>query len=649
MKKITLLSLSLVAIALLGVFLLQAQTPSVRFIAEMPGLSLEDDNVLIAVPLKNIGTDAARNVRITAITLGSLVRVKPALPTAPVAIPANKDLLLQIAFKSAGMLEGVNYRLTITGNYEISAGVLQGFQVNRVVTRPQALEGEKPSIEIEIPRQLTNGPYPEVPFEQLGDPEDANEEEGSPPVPEGKPRNDGAALDDPLRDVPSDLPETDGSRTSLSSSKNQGVRAGVVGTINIARSTSLSVQSDKASLYPWDPSGASAEFNDGGAKSVVLLTGNTYALLSKDGGAFVKLNPTSIFNNSAYGGLCCDQVVQYVPSINRFIWFMQFRKGPGTNQNQIRIASASPKQVYDSNATSWTYWDMTSTTFNLGNNWMDYPDMAYSNTNLFISTDRVNLGLFVIRIPLAQIQANGSINIRYTNPTDGAVAYGSHLTQYAPNRMYWYGHINTSSLRIFRWDDASTSYSWKTLAVNSWNSSNYATAAPSNGDWLNFGFGRSAIRGATYTGTDSGRYKLKIAWSAGRDANRPFPYVRMLDIRDNNDGTYTKTKESQIWNSSWAYQHPYLAWDNNFDEVGISLGYGGPSVDPTPLVGFVGDSTLYKVNSSNTSLERWGDYSAIRRHNAGNSSKMFSVSNYYLKSATPNVYHQYILFGRPSF
>ena len=111
----------------------------------------------------------------------------------------------------------------------------------------------------------------------------ANEEEGSPPVPEGKPRNDGAALDDPLRDVPSDLPETDGSRTNLSSSKDQSVRAGVVGTINIARSTSLSVQSDKASLYPWDPSGASAEFNDGGAKSVVLLTGNTYALLSKDG------------------------------------------------------------------------------------------------------------------------------------------------------------------------------------------------------------------------------------------------------------------------------------------------------------------------------------------------------------------------------
>ena len=135
----------------------------------------------------------------------------------------------------------------------------------------------------------------------------------------------------------------------------------------------------------------------------------------------------------------------------------------------------------------------------------------------------------------------------------------------------------------------------------------------------------------------------------GRDANRPFPYVRMLDIRDNNDGTYTKTKESQIWNSTWAYQHPYLAWENNFNEVGISLGYGGPSVDPTPLVGFVGDSTLYKVNSSNTSLERWGDYSAIRRHNAGNSTKMFSVSNYYLKSATPNVYHQYILFGRPSF
>src|SRR5678816_4929908 len=107
---------------------------------------------------------------------------------------------------------------------------------------------------------------------------------------------------------------------------------------------------------------------------------------------------------------------------------MQFRRGAGTNTNRIRIASASPQQVASSNATAWTYWDMTSATFNLGNNWMDYPDMAFTNNFLFISTDRVSLGLFVVRIPLNEIRDSLTIHLRYTDPANGGTAYGSHLT-----------------------------------------------------------------------------------------------------------------------------------------------------------------------------------------------------------------------------
>jgi hypothetical protein len=388
-----------------------------------------------------------------------------------------------------------------------------------------------------------------------------------------------------------------------------------------------------------------------------LLSGNTYALLSTNGGAsFTRIDPTTIFPNNADGGLCCDQVVQYVPSINRIIWFMQFRRGAGTNTNRIRIASASPQQVVASSATAWTYWDMTSATFNLGNNWMDYPDMAFTNNFLFISTDRVSLGLFVIRIPLNEIRDSLTIHLRYTDPANGSTPYGSHLTQDLTNRMYWFGQVTTSSMRVFRWDDSSTSYSWRTMAVNSWNNSNYATNGPNGVDWLSFGFGRAAIRGATRRGDasvfGSAGPVIRVAWSAGRGGGFAQPYVRMVELADLSGGLVTglvKVSESQIWNSNFAFQHPYLT-TNSDGEIGISLGFGGPSNHATPLVGFVGDSTLYYANTSSTTISRWGDYSAIRKH--PNDPGRFSVSNYFLQSQAASdvtggrVVHQYIMFGR---
>jgi hypothetical protein len=63
-----------------------------------------------------------------------------------------------------------------------------------------------------------------------------------------------------------------------------------------------------------EPSGAST--GDG----VVFSTANWVAAYSDDGGgSFTQLDPTTVFPNDAVG-FCCDQIVQYVPSINRFIW-----------------------------------------------------------------------------------------------------------------------------------------------------------------------------------------------------------------------------------------------------------------------------------------------------------------------------------------
>ena len=101
---------------------------------------------------------------------------------------------------------------------------------------------------------------------------------------------------------------------------------------------------------------------------VVFVTANWTAAYSTDGIHFTQLNPTTIFPNDAVG-FCCDQIVQYVPSIDRFIWLLQ--------GNGYRLAMASPQQIINSHGTSWTYWNLTPQVFGEKRGVsFDYPDLS---------------------------------------------------------------------------------------------------------------------------------------------------------------------------------------------------------------------------------------------------------------------------------
>lgn len=108
-----------------------------------------------------------------------------------------------------------------------------------------------------------------------------------------------------------------------------------------------------------EPSGAA-----GGG--IVFVSANWYAAYSDGGGAFTQLDPTTIFPNDL-GGYCCDQIVQYVPSVDRFIWYLQYGAGG-------RIAAASPAGIRASGGTAWTYWDFSAASLGFGG--FDFPDLA---------------------------------------------------------------------------------------------------------------------------------------------------------------------------------------------------------------------------------------------------------------------------------
>jgi hypothetical protein len=407
--------------------------------------------------------------------------------------------------------------------------------------------------------------------------------------------------------------------------------------------------------------GTPPDMNAARSGQVAMLSYNTNVLLSTDGAStWTLLNPTTIFPSAASkdaagnlldNGLCCDQVVQYVPQIDRFIWLMQFC-GSGTTGclsgiNRVRIASASPQQIINSGGTSWTYWDVLSGTFNLGTTTMDYPDLAVGDNFLYFSADAVGNGLLVTRMPLNQIQNSQSLSIDYTTPSDSSVAYGGHLSQNTGDAVFWAGHNKNNQMRIFTMKEGSGQYSWRDVDIDSWpNGTISSIAKDGTTDWLQFlgtSFPGNAILGLTRrTPTE-----VWFAWTAAAGSGFKQAQVQIVELDISN---YNVISQWQIWNDNYAFAFPSLA-TNGQGEVGISLAWGGNNDWGNHAVGFLGDFVVWFPEASDTAITRWGDYVSVRR-NVPDSS-LFDASGYAVLKQTPPATGirfdpYYIQFGRPA-
>jgi len=413
---------------------------------------------------------------------------------------------------------------------------------------------------------------------------------------------------------------------------------------------------NNTNLSGWPPDMSAAR-----SGNVVLLSYNTRVMLSTNGtSSYTQLDPTTIFpsgpatdgaGNRLDNGLCCDQVIQYAPSVDRFIWLMQFC-GTGTNClqgiNKIRIAAASPQDIINSGGTAWTYWDLFSNgNFNLGTTTLDYPDMSIGDNFLYLSADAVGTGLLAVRIPLTQIRDAGSINFQFNNPgADGGVAYGGHVSQNTGDTVFWAGHNNNSQMRVFSMREGEGVYRFRDVDVLSWPNSTIASiAADGTTDWLNFlgtSFPGSAILGLTRRGNE-----LWLAWTASSGGGFPRAHVQVVQL-DTND--FHRIAQWQIWNNDYAFAFPSLA-TNGSNEVGISLAWGGGTFNGNHAVGILGDFVVWYPELSSNAVTRWGDYVSVRRNTP--QGLLYDASGYALVPNAPPAtgWHAdpyYIQFGRDS-
>ena len=363
----------------------------------------------------------------------------------------------------------------------------------------------------------------------------------------------------------------------------------------------------------------------------IMMTGNVWMALSEDGGAtFSNINPTTIFPQDD-GGLCCDQVVEYVPEIDMFVWLLQYWSSAG--KNRLRLAAQTTSEVRASNGTAWTYWDFPSTVFNPTGG-LDYNDMSWGDNSLWFSTSLG--GRNVVRIPLSQIAAKGTINYSWA---DGTTAKWSHVSHNARDTVYWAHHVSNSEIRVYSMKDGDGFYSWRSVTVNSWPNGNNSSIAPDGTDWLSFEAPKHYVFGNAVQGSS-----VWLGWLAAKGGGFPEPHVQLVKI---NTSSWNLEDQVQIWNEDIAFLDPYLS-TNAENELGMSIAFGGPGAFPSHAVGVWGDFVVYYPRLSTRATNRWGDYNTSRR---AASDRMQWVAGGYTNetdSGGTNIQlPHYIRFGRP--
>jgi hypothetical protein len=603
--------------------------------AGAPGVSLPNQTTLLsAFPIINTGMAAAENVQVTAITLTKrdpnqpdidVTLTSPALPFNLGTIPVNGSIVLDADFIGGPFTPRNSYALTVQGTYAVGSNTYC-FTLNVTLLVPPGAPGSAllNSVNIES-NSVTGGPFPPQP-------PTLDDQNGS------------------LWTVPT-APFVPGTPTATSTGTQMsplGPTARLLtplqpGPIVFLANNGLGINGNTIA----EPSGAS-----GGG--VVFATANSFAAYSTNGGSsFTQLDPTTIFPADAIG-FCCDQIVQYVPSIDRFIWLLQ-------GNNGFRLASASPASVISSGGKAWTYWNLPSNIFGQPTGTgVDYPDLSVGSNFLYLSWDvgwptcpmGCNSGFQVSRISLAGIQAAGTITIEYTNPPDASMAWGGHVMQDTLDEIFWAGHNSNSQMRVFSLAEGSTTYFWRDVGTSTWANNTLSSTTPDGQNWLNQcggGFPGNAVIGATRSGN-----QLWFAWSAGTDSNFQQPHVEIVTLDRSNN--FSKIQQVQIWNNSYAFGYPALATNACTGEIGLSLEYGGNGNYENHVVGFWGDFVLYITTASNVGTCRFGDYVSIRQapsteENRGN---LFTAFGYGLNTIPPpgtgtRTDIRYVLFGRPPF
>ena len=368
--------------------------------------------------------------------------------------------------------------------------------------------------------------------------------------------------------------------------------------------------------------GTGGEPSVAAAGNIMFYTENWRAGYSTDGGlSWTSIDPANDLP-AAYGGFCCDQVVIYVKRVDRFVWLLQYA-GDAANNAAIRMVIISPQQLRAGVAArNWRRFDFDSIVFDQRGLALDQADLAIGTNALYMTVDQMNaMGQVskshVVRIGIGQLLRT-SMDVTY-NTVDRPYL---HAVQNVGRRAYFAQHLDTSTIRIYYWDEGTGNLVEKkvthpTVPDQNWSS---ITPAPGGADWLNRtnNSGGYRIRGATLAGR-----VIWLAWSAARDATVDGKTKQLfkqphIEIAKLTAGTLALDGQEYVANDNHAFARPVLATTAQ-GEVAMSFAWGGNKWYPSQGVAFLTGRREFWSSLESTSdgpggaaTNPHGDYATIR-------------------------------------
>jgi hypothetical protein len=371
---------------------------------------------------------------------------------------------------------------------------------------------------------------------------------------------------------------------------------------------------------------------------VIFATGNWFAALSGDGGAtFRSIDPYTFFPPAA-GGFCCDQSVIYAPSVDLFLWVLQYSED-SSGENLQRLAVATTAEVLQG---SWSTVDIASTDVAGFGDSLDFPDLAVGSNSLYLTTEVFDSsGNFkesaILRLSLAALAGSGPVGWDlWTSAAD----FAPRSAQDCGTRYFAASTSTTGSLRVFWADEGSPTLHHSDVAVGTFDDASYASRDPSGVDWMSDSDDR--MLGGALAGGD-----LWFAWNAGAGGRfaLPKPYVELVRIRTSD---FALLEQRPLWSPSFAAAFPALSADAG-GEVGITFAAGGDTIYPSHAVGLLTGTPRFEfaaMGAGSPRDRRWGDFLAIRRRQPGGTG--FSATGFVLLKGRRyrDVRPDLVFFGR---
>jgi hypothetical protein len=360
-------------------------------------------------------------------------------------------------------------------------------------------------------------------------------------------------------------------------------------------------------------------------RDTMLVTGNWFAGLSKDGGqTFTDLVPATFFP-SLDAGFCCDQRVEHVSSHDLTVWYQQYSFSATTGRGSIRVAVARGRDRLRSGlASDWVRYVFDPQQFGYPTgHWFDFPDVActdaffYWTSNVFRRNgDGSNtfIAALCVRMDLADMQAGGAVTI--SSFRGDLAGNGGGFSWRLANGgtgapMFWADTISTTTIRIWRWQ-VGGSIDFVDRAIASFNAAAAVAFAGDGRAWMGNATGR--IRGAW--GQDG---EIGFLWTSGAQGSRPNPFVRIARFttpaRDLID-------EHDVWSSVNAIGYG-AAEANSLGHVGIVVARCSNTTFPHGAATIVdgyqpwGTAMTFTTMASGVAGptgNRWGDYFDVQRH-----------------------------------